>query len=178
MTVCHLHYAKSEEQNNNNDMNSSDWMNLDTDCINTDCTNTECKNTNFLDTDCMYTDCTITDCIYVYCIIKNCINKKIKHADCIDTDHVIKNLYCFNSYDMNSNRVTDSHVKLNILDNMQKCSNNSHHKIAFHSVFVSQCKSQVLPHRKYLSPKTSASSRMHPLLLDTIQATKGVRAYP
>jgi hypothetical protein len=24
MTVCHLHYAKSEEQNNDDDMNSSD----------------------------------------------------------------------------------------------------------------------------------------------------------
>jgi hypothetical protein len=32
---------------------------------------------------------------------------------------------------MNSDRVTDSHVELNILDNTQECLNNSHHKIAF-----------------------------------------------
>ncbi len=38
---------------------------------------------------------------------------------------------------MNLDRVTDSHVELNILDVMQECLNNSHHKIAFHGVFVS-----------------------------------------
>ena len=38
---------------------------------------------------------------------------------------------------MNLDRVTDSHVKLNILDDMQEYLNNSHHKIAFHGVFVS-----------------------------------------
>ncbi len=38
---------------------------------------------------------------------------------------------------MNLDRVTDSHVVLNILDNTQECLNDSHHKIAFHSVFVS-----------------------------------------
>ncbi len=38
---------------------------------------------------------------------------------------------------MNLDRVTYSHVKLNILDDMQKCLNNRHHKIAFHGVFVS-----------------------------------------
>ena len=38
---------------------------------------------------------------------------------------------------MNSDRVTDSHVELNILDNTQECLINSHHKIAFHGVFVS-----------------------------------------
>ena len=32
---------------------------------------------------------------------------------------------------MNLDRVTDSHVELNILDNMQECLNNSHCKIAF-----------------------------------------------
>ncbi len=32
---------------------------------------------------------------------------------------------------MNSDRVTDSHVKLNILDDTQECLNNSHHKISF-----------------------------------------------
>jgi hypothetical protein len=31
---------------------------------------------------------------------------------------------------MNLDRVTDSHVELNILDNMQECLNNSHHNIA------------------------------------------------
>jgi hypothetical protein len=31
---------------------------------------------------------------------------------------------------MNLDRVTDSHVKLNILDDMQECLNNSHHWIA------------------------------------------------
>ncbi len=40
------------------------------------------------------------------------------------------NLYCSNSYNMNLNWVTDSHVELNILDNTQECLNNSHHKIA------------------------------------------------
>jgi hypothetical protein len=32
---------------------------------------------------------------------------------------------------MNSDRVTDSHDKLNILDDRQECLNDSHHKIAF-----------------------------------------------
>ena len=32
---------------------------------------------------------------------------------------------------MNSDRVTDSHVKLNILDNTQECLNDSHRKRAF-----------------------------------------------
>ncbi len=32
---------------------------------------------------------------------------------------------------MNLDRVTDCHVKLNILDNTQECLNNSHHKISF-----------------------------------------------
>ncbi len=36
---------------------------------------------------------------------------------------------------MNLDRVTDSHVELNSLDNTQECLNNSLHKIAFHSVF-------------------------------------------
>ena len=31
---------------------------------------------------------------------------------------------------MNLDRVTDSHVKLNILDDTQECLNNSHHRIA------------------------------------------------
>jgi hypothetical protein len=32
---------------------------------------------------------------------------------------------------MNSDRVTDSHGDLNILEDMQECLNNSHHKISF-----------------------------------------------
>jgi hypothetical protein len=36
---------------------------------------------------------------------------------------------------MNLDRVTDSHVELNSLDDMQECLNNSHHIIAFHGVF-------------------------------------------
>ncbi len=32
---------------------------------------------------------------------------------------------------MNLDRVTDSHVELNILDDLQECLNNSHHKVAF-----------------------------------------------
>jgi hypothetical protein len=36
---------------------------------------------------------------------------------------------------MNSDRVTDSHVESNILDNLQECLNNCHHKVAFHGVF-------------------------------------------
>ncbi len=32
--------------------------------------------------------------------------------------------------------MTDSHVELNSLDDMQECLNNSHHKIAFHGVFL------------------------------------------
>jgi hypothetical protein len=36
---------------------------------------------------------------------------------------------------MNLDRVTDSHVELNSLDDTQECLNNSHHKIAFHGVF-------------------------------------------
>ncbi len=38
---------------------------------------------------------------------------------------------------MNSDRVTNSHVELNILDDMQEFLNNSHHKLAFCGVFVS-----------------------------------------
>ncbi len=45
------------------------------------------------------------------------------------------NLYCSNSYDINLDRVTDSHDELNSLDDTQECLNNSHHKIAFHGVF-------------------------------------------
>jgi hypothetical protein len=38
---------------------------------------------------------------------------------------------------MNLDRVTDSHVESNILDNTQECLNNSHHKKKFQGVFMS-----------------------------------------
>ncbi len=38
---------------------------------------------------------------------------------------------------MNSDRVADSHVELNILDDLQECLNNSYLKVAFDGVFVS-----------------------------------------
>ncbi len=65
MTVCHLNYAKREEQNNDDDMNSSDQMDIDTDC--------------------MYTDCTNADCI-----TKDCINAKFNYANCISTNRIIQ----------------------------------------------------------------------------------------
>jgi hypothetical protein len=46
-------------------MNSSDYMDIDTDCI---------------DTDCMDDDC----------ITKDCINANFNHANCIKTDHIIQ----------------------------------------------------------------------------------------
>ena len=50
-------------------------MNLDTNCMNKDC----------IDTDNTYTDSINADCI-----TKDCIIAKFKHANCIDTDHVIQ----------------------------------------------------------------------------------------
>ncbi len=83
---------------------------LDTDCI---------------DTVCINTDCTDADCTTKNCIIANYYTCKL---------HVHRlygpNLDCSNSYDMNLDRVTDSHVELNILDNTQECFNNSHHGMA------------------------------------------------
>jgi hypothetical protein len=139
MTICHLHYAKSEEHNNNDDMNSSDCENsyvhtcvfvpdeeLDGLTNGRDKSNTldETPEMN-IDTDCMDTDCIDTDCS-----TSDCINANFKHANCINTDHIIQICTSY-SYDMNLNRVTDSHVELNILDNTQECLNNSHHKISF-----------------------------------------------
>jgi hypothetical protein len=61
-------------------------------------------------------------------------------TDCINTNcsicklHVHKfyntNFYCSNSHDTNLDRVTDSHFKLNILDDTQECLENSHDRIA------------------------------------------------
>ncbi len=65
---------------------------------------------------CISTDCIKTDCIYADCIIKDCINAKFKHANCIDTDHVIQ--ICTTPIHMDLDRVTDSHVELNVLGNM------------------------------------------------------------
>jgi hypothetical protein len=50
-------------------------MNLGKDCI---------------DTYCIDTDCIHADCIYADCITKDCINAKFKHANLLDTDHVIQ----------------------------------------------------------------------------------------
>jgi hypothetical protein len=36
------------------------------------------------------TDCIDTDCTNADCITKNSINAKCKHANCIDTDHIIQ----------------------------------------------------------------------------------------
>jgi hypothetical protein len=83
---------------------------LDTDCIDTDCIDTDCINTNCNDTDC--TNANFNTCkLHVHRLYNT-------------------NLYCSNSHDMNLDRVTDSHVKLNILDDTQECLNNSHHRIA------------------------------------------------
>ncbi len=64
-------------------------------------------------------------------LIPNCINANFKHANCINTDHIIQICTVPIFYDTNSDRVTDSHVELNILDDMQECLNNSHCKIFF-----------------------------------------------
>ena len=60
--------------------------------------------------------------------------------------------------------LTNSHVKLNTLDNMQECLSASHHKIAFDDDedTVSKWKTQLLPHWKLLSPITQVPSRTHP----------------
>ncbi len=78
-----------------------------------------------MDSDCTDTDCINTDCIGTACTNANCNTCKLHTHILYNT-----NLYCFDSYDMNLDRVTDSHVKLNILDDMQEWVNNSHHKIA------------------------------------------------
>ncbi len=74
-------------------------------------------------------DCIDTDCIDAYCITKDCINANFKTCKLYVHRSYNTNLYCSNSYDMNLDGVTDSHVKLNILDDMQECLNNSHHRI-------------------------------------------------
>ena len=99
MTVCHLHYAKSEEHNNDDDMNSCDCENsyvplcvfvldeeLDGLTDGHDESNTLDDTPEMdIDTDCMYTDCIDADCI-----TKDCINAKFNHANCIDTDHIVQ----------------------------------------------------------------------------------------
>jgi hypothetical protein len=105
MTVCHLHYTKSEEQKNDDDMKSSDYMDIDTDCIHTDCKNADC-------------------------ITKDCINAKKKPCKLYEHRSHTTNLYCSNSYDMNLDRVTDSHVELNVLDDTQEFFSNGPHKIS------------------------------------------------
>jgi hypothetical protein len=60
--------------------------------------------------------------------------------------------------------LTNSKDKLNTLEDTQKCSSNSHHKIAIDNDgdTVSEWKSQLLPHQKYISPMTPVPSRTHP----------------
>jgi hypothetical protein len=36
------------------------------------------------------TDCIDEDCIDADCITKDCINVNFQHANCIDTDHIIR----------------------------------------------------------------------------------------
>ncbi len=79
---------------------------------------------------------------------------------------------CENSYvppcvfvpDEELDGLTNSHIKLNTVDNTQECLSNGHRKIAFDDDedTVSKWKSQLLPHRKYLSPMTPVPSRTHP----------------
>jgi hypothetical protein len=95
-------------------------VNLDTDCIATDCIDADCK-----DADCINTNCNNTICIATDCSNANFNTCKFYVHRLYNT-----NFYCSNSHNMNLDRVTDSHVKLNILDDMQECFNNSHHRIA------------------------------------------------
>ncbi len=98
MTVCHLHYAKGEEHNNDDDMNSFDCENsyvppcvfvpyeeLDGLTNGHDKSNT-LDDTPEMDVD---TDCIDTDCINADFITQDCSNAKFNHANCIDTDHII-----------------------------------------------------------------------------------------
>jgi hypothetical protein len=89
---------------------------LGTDCIDTDCIDTNCRTTNFINTYCIN-----TKCMYTYCIKTNFDTCKMHVHRLYNT-----NLYFSNSHDMNLDRVTDSHAKLNILDDMQECLNNNH----------------------------------------------------
>ncbi len=52
-----------------NTLDDTSEMNIDTDCINTDCIDTDCKDAD--------------------CITKDSINANFKHANCIDTYHVM-----------------------------------------------------------------------------------------
>jgi hypothetical protein len=78
----------------------------------------------------MDTDCINTDCIGANFIDTDCINANYNTCKLHEDRLYNTNLYCFKSHDMNLDRVTDSHVKLNILDDTQECLNNSHHRIA------------------------------------------------
>ena len=83
-----------------------------------------------LDTDCIDTDCIDTDCINTNCKITDCINANFNTCKLYTHRFYDTDLCCSNSHDMNLDGVTDSHVKLNILDDTQECLNNSHHRIA------------------------------------------------
>jgi hypothetical protein len=99
MTVCNLHYAKSEEHNNNDDINSSDCENSyvppcvfvpdkELDGL----TDGHDKSNTLDDTPEMHinTDCIDTDCIDADFSTKDCINPNSNHAKCIDTDCIIQ----------------------------------------------------------------------------------------
>ncbi len=87
--------------------------------LDTGCTNTDCIGKDYINTDCIDADC----------ITKNCNNANFNTCK-LHVHRLYNTLYCFNLYDMNLDRVTDSHVKLNILDDTQECLNNSHHRLA------------------------------------------------
>jgi hypothetical protein len=99
MTVCHLHYTKNEEHNNDDDMNSSDCENsyvpprvfVPDEELDGLTDGREKSNTldNMPEMD-INTDCIDTNCIDADCITKDCINPNFKHANCIDTDHIIQ----------------------------------------------------------------------------------------
>jgi hypothetical protein len=59
--------------------------------------------------------------------------------------------------------LTNSHDKLNTLDDMQECLSNSHHKIAFDNDedTVSKWKSQLFPRWEYLSPMCFTTLCIH-----------------
>jgi hypothetical protein len=82
------------------------------------------------DTDCIDTDCIDTDCIDTNCLNIDCFNANSYMCKLHVHRLINTNLSCSNSHYMNLYRVTDSHVKLNILNDTQECLNNSHHRIA------------------------------------------------
>ncbi len=113
--------------NSHNDVNSSDCMNSHSDVNSSDCMN---SHNDMYSSDCMNSHDDMNSSKY-----------KNSHNDNNDM-----NLSDYeNSYvppwvfvpDKELDGLTNGHDKLNILDNTQECLNSSHHKIAFHGVFMS-----------------------------------------